>query len=80
MSSMTQKVRRLGPGKTVQIYQGVIVPVQSAVNAVKALDAAVLARSYGTHPLSVPFAEKPPHIRTERTMFADFAARGRSGL
>ena len=38
------------------------------------------ARLYGTHPLSVPSAEIPLHIGTERTMFADFAARGRSGL
>ena len=43
VSSLTQKVRTLGPGKTVQIYQGVIVPAQPAVNAVKAVDAAVLA-------------------------------------
>ena len=77
---MAEMVRRLGPGKTVQISQGVIVPAQFAVNAVKASGAAVAARLYGTHPLSKPSADIPLYISTERTMFADFAAHGRSRL
>ena len=41
---------------------------------------AVSSTPRATHPPSGPTAESPHRIRTVRTMFADFAARGRSGL
>ena len=41
---------------------------------------AVSAKPQATHPPSGLAAESPHHNRTVRTMFADFAARGRSGL
>ena len=41
---------------------------------------AVSSKPRATHPPSGPTAESPHRIRTVRTMFADFAAHGRSGL
>ena len=74
------KVHRLEPGRTVQTFQGVIVPAKFAVHVEGAMEAAVSSNPQVTHPQSGPSAELPQHVRTVRIMFADFAARGRSGL
>ena len=66
--------------QTVQTFQGVIVPAKFAVHVEGAMEAAVASNPQVTHPQSGPSAELPQHVRTGRTMFADFAARGRSGL
>ena len=46
----------------------------------KSLGRSGVSQNIGHSPLSVPSAELPLYVRTVRTMLADFAARGRSGL
>ena len=76
-----RNIGRAGPRQNCSGHSRVSSSLQSLQCMLKApWRQAVLSKPRATHPPSGPTAESPHRIRTVRTMFADFAARGRSGL